>query len=205
MTVAVVKPVDMKTAEIVEVYNQIADRPVKKFESRNTAIERLVRLLEDRGMEVVVLNGVLTARVAGTEVDEAEDTEEMAPVDMSHLADSMPPVVAAAVATGQDWLIRRPSPEQRRSTNTNPVGRPTRGRHSGHPESWRIEVISATNPKKVGSRAAARFDCYGRGCTVGEFLDRCHTLGHYQHRHQCRADIHWDIAHGFIRVVEPRQ
>lgn len=190
-------PNDLSTVEIVRVYNTIADRPVKKFESRGIAVTRLELLLEKSGMELAEVDGQHVARVSSAEVDPAEDAEPTSVVRGQHVEQGEAPT--------HDWLVRRPTTEARRAVVTAAPGRPVRGRHSGHPEAWRIEVVSRTNPKKAGSAAALRFEQYGSGCTVGEFLDRCVALGHHEHRHQYRADIHWDIRHGYVRVVAPAE
>jgi hypothetical protein len=59
-----------------------------------------------------------------------------------------------------------------------------------YPDSAVITVKSASNPKRVGSKAHATFALYKNGGTVGEFLK---AGGFY-------AAISWDVGHGFIEV-----
>ncbi len=55
----------------------------------------------------------------------------------------------------------------------------------------RIKVLAKENPKRVGSASRERFSLYRNGMSVTEFLKAGGS----------RADIRWDIKHGFIEVV----
>jgi hypothetical protein len=57
-----------------------------------------------------------------------------------------------------------------------------------------ITLLVTDNPKRVGSAARERFTLYRSGMTVGQFL----AAG------GLRADISWDVDHGFIRLDDPR-
>jgi hypothetical protein len=56
----------------------------------------------------------------------------------------------------------------------------------------------ASNPKKPGSRAHARFALYSAGQTVAAFIEACVKAG-YPER-EARADISWDRRKGFISI-----
>jgi hypothetical protein len=76
---------------------------------------------------------------------------------------------------------------------------------SVHGDDWKIKLVAATNPKREGSDAAARFALYKDGMTVAEFLEACAALGQQLNgkpmpRFRFRADIKWDEAKGFITL-----
>lgn len=54
-----------------------------------------------------------------------------------------------------------------------------------------IRILVATNPKKPGSKAYARFALYKEGMTVQQFLNRGGT----------RSDLHYDIDHKYIDIT----
>lgn len=58
-----------------------------------------------------------------------------------------------------------------------------------------ITVLVASNPKKVGSKARDRFDLYRSGSTVAEAIRAGVTM----------ADVKYDAAHRFVRVIRATQ
>ena len=137
---------DVKTAAIVELYNALAERPVKKFADRATAEARLTAALAAAGMILV----------------EGEDGS---------------PDVAAAPAQKK---AKAPAAER--------SGR--RGPPPAFPDSGKIKVLVAENPKKKGTLTHARFEFYKTAKTVGEFM----ALGGR------REDVIWDAKKGFVEV-----
>ena len=59
-----------------------------------------------------------------------------------------------------------------------------------YPDEACIKLTVKTNPKKKGSAAHGRFELYASVGTIGEYL----KLG------GLRADLSWDVKHGFIEV-----
>ena len=53
-----------------------------------------------------------------------------------------------------------------------------------------ITLLAATNPKKAGSKSAARFALYRTGLTVAQYCAAGGRVG----------DIQYDVKHGFISV-----
>jgi hypothetical protein len=67
------------------------------------------------------------------------------------------------------------------------------------PDTARIVVLSAENPKKRG--AAAKFNHYKRGAegmTVGEYIEASHKAGNA--KAVAKEDVKWDFTAGFISV-----
>jgi hypothetical protein len=66
-----------------------------------------------------------------------------------------------------------------------------------------IFVLASANPKKPGSRSAARFALYATNKTVTEYVAACVALGQPNARRNATADIAWDLKHGFIAHTAP--
>lgn len=58
----------------------------------------------------------------------------------------------------------------------------------------KIKLLVAENPKRKGTQAAKTFRLYNKVSTVEEFLAKGGT----------RADLAWDTARGFIKVMAAR-
>lgn len=54
-----------------------------------------------------------------------------------------------------------------------------------------IELCRIENPKRKGSKSAARFDLYQNGMTVATFIQKGGT----------RGDINWDVDHEHIKLI----
>lgn len=64
----------LSTSQLVELYNLIADKPVKSFRDKTTAVRRFAATLESSGYEVFEAEpGDYDVRVSSTEVDPTED------------------------------------------------------------------------------------------------------------------------------------
>jgi hypothetical protein len=70
----------------------------------------------------------------------------------------------------------------------------TEGGRKGRAPAWpletKIKVLVAENPKRAGSASFDRFALYGKGTTVGAFLEAGGTSG----------DLHWDSEHEYISI-----
>lgn len=70
-------------------------------------------------------------------------------------------------------------------------------------ETATVTLVSATNPKRAAS--AKRFALYGAKpgatTTVKAYLDGCLALQPDEPRYRWRADLAWDVKHGFITVA----
>ncbi len=70
-----------------------------------------------------------------------------------------------------------------------------------YPEDATITVLAEKNPKKVGSAAAAIFEFYKSGQTVGDFFAAtAEFVFKDKKRPGTYADITYDVGHGYIKV-----
>jgi hypothetical protein len=70
-----------------------------------------------------------------------------------------------------------------------------------YPEDAVITVLAEKNPKKAGSAAAAIFDFYQSGQTVGDFFAATANFSFKdKKRPGTYADITYDVGHGYIKV-----
>jgi uncharacterized protein with ParB-like and HNH nuclease domain len=61
-----------------------------------------------------------------------------------------------------------------------------------------ITLLVDQNPKKPGSASYDRFQLYRNGQTITEYRAACESAGHTIKN--ARADLRWDLEHGFISV-----
>lgn len=77
------------------------------------------------------------------------------------------------------------------------------GRHSeAFPEGYAITVLAATNPKKAGTAAAARFALYKTGMTVGEY--RAAVKAAFP-GFDCLRDLRFDTERGYVSVAPAKK
>ncbi len=70
-----------------------------------------------------------------------------------------------------------------------------------YPEDAVITVLAEKNPKKAGSAAAAIFEFYKSGQTVGDFFAATASFSFKdKKRPGTYADITYDVGHGYIKV-----
>jgi hypothetical protein len=70
-----------------------------------------------------------------------------------------------------------------------------------YPEDAVITVLADKNPKKAGSAAAAIFEFYKSGQTVGDFFAATANFSFKdKKRPGTYADITYDVGHGYIKV-----
>lgn len=67
----------------------------------------------------------------------------------------------------------------------------------GVPESAKIKVLVASNPKRVGSKAADVFACYKDGMTVGQF---CDAVDATDRKGEATPNLVYDASHKFIEI-----
>lgn len=71
---------------------------------------------------------------------------------------------------------------------------PSEGGRKGRAPAWpletKVKVLVSENPKRAGSASYDRFALYGKGTTVGAFLEAGGTS----------ADLHWDSEHEYISI-----
>jgi hypothetical protein len=77
----------------------------------------------------------------------------------------------------------KPETKSNAKANTKPEGKP-KGEHA------LITLLTKENPKRPGSSCYTRFTYYKTGMTVEAYLAAGGT----------RADIAWDVDHGFISL-----
>lgn len=72
-----------------------------------------------------------------------------------------------------------------------------------------IRLQVQENPKRIGSKAYARFQLYRDGMTVEEYGSACHAApeGTKVRKNDFLVDLAWDSdpAHHFISIVKPNQ
>lgn len=70
-----------------------------------------------------------------------------------------------------------------------------------YPEDAVITVLVDKNPKKAGSAAAAIFEFYQTGKTVGDFFEATDKFVFKDKKRPATyADITYDVGHGYIKV-----
>jgi hypothetical protein len=166
-------PATLSLAQMAELYNLIADKPIKKFKDKPTAIARLEKALADSGMEVFEVDGEWDVRVSSSEVDETEDTVENKERE-------------EAVPSDQLGVAKARNSGGRRS--------PLLGK--------KIVLKRTENPKRKGSRTAVRYEVYSEeGCrTSDDFMAICleRNLGT---RREILSDLAYDSQQHFIRLA----
>jgi hypothetical protein len=98
---------------------------------------------------------------------------------------------AATEGAPADAEVQKPAKEKSARSNLAKV----------YPEDATITVLAEKNPKKAGSAAAAIFEFYKSGQTVGDFFAA--TAGFSfkdKKRPGTYADITYDVGHGYIKV-----
>lgn len=144
MTVAL-ETISVKT--LADLYNLLAETPVKKFADRPTAIKRLNALLEKHAYEVFEVDGEYDVRPIE------------APVDIHAASNAL---IAGAVANNPELAAIVKAPVQK-----NKGGK--RGPAPEFADDMIINVLVA-NPKRANTASWDRFAMYKDGMTVGDFL-----------------------------------
>lgn len=164
-------------------YNELAAVSVKRFSDVAAAVRRTSDLLKEKGWVLVQLT------------DGEQVPEEAIRLGTQRGDQPTTYLVPAAVLAP-----KKPAPKKPTSAPTTTA----RGPKPEVSEAAVITVLVDKNPKRAGSRAAARFALYRPGMTVGIYLTKAHDLEQgLEARHWYRADIRWDLAHGHISVKEP--
>lgn len=164
----------LSLTSLLALYNSAAETKIKAFRDKPTALARLTKLLDERGLEVFMNDdGAADLRAATAEV-EAPEPVEPGPA----------PTVAPAAP--------RPPVAVRRTTNTALA---RRGRAPKFADNWVILSV-APNPRHPSYASFARYALYVPGMTVLDYL----TLAGGRDR---LVDLRWDVAHGFI-VIGPQ-
>ena len=124
-----------------------------------------------------IIAGSLVALTGCSAKDEAPKTPAAAP--------KTPPVVAAAAADAKpaEAEVKVPLAKMRGPR--------------GVPESAKIKVLVASNPKRVGSKAADVFACYKDGMTVGQF---CDAVDATDRKGEATPNLVYDASHKFIET-----
>ena len=171
MTV-VLEALSVKT--LADLYNLLAETPVKKFADKATGVKRLTALLEQHAHEVF----------------EADGEYDVRPISAPEQADphaASNALIAGAVASNPELaeLVKAPA----KKTKT------TGGKRGPAPDYSDDSVITVlvANPKRPSTASWDRFSLYKDGLTVGEFLSKGGR----------RADIAWDVKHEYISVKKP--
>lgn len=103
-------------------------------------------------------------------------------------AGSKKPVAKAAAKKAVAKKAEKPAKAAKPTKEASTEGR--RGRAPAWPLETKIKVLVSENPKRAGSSSFDRFALYGKGTTVGAFLEAGGTS----------ADLHWDSEHEFISI-----
>lgn len=204
---------DLKTAEIVKLYNTVAEKAVFKFADRKTAEARLQKLMAEKSLTLVAVGDGFSLEAAdyspegGNAVDPTEDAEEPTeqPADeqsaeataagqppADEITDGEPTEEQAAAAKSladriAEAKAKREAEEKAKKSATK-TGK--RGPAGTYADDATIQVLVKDNPKKAGSASAKRFAIYKSGMTVAEFLKAGGT----------RADLAWDAKHEFVKI-----
>lgn len=155
----------LSVATLADLYNLLAENPVKKFSDKAAGVRRLSALLILKSHEVFQAEGEYDVRPIeqlGEKIDATETLNTDEYVEMVSIAAD--------------------KPKKTRGGKRGPAPR--------HADSAVITVLVA-NPKKKGSASWDRFQLY---------LTTQGTVGDYLAAGGRRADLDWDVAHGFISV-----
>lgn len=100
----------------------------------------------------------------------------------------VPPAEVDPLTVGATPVVRdEPAPKQRAKLNLDDATNYHRI----------IRVVAKGNPKKPGSQAATDFLHYRDGMTLLTYLN-----DERMPRRRARANVQWDLEHGFIRLEE---
>lgn len=112
------------------------------------------------------------------------DTAKTGAVPIKPLSPQAPKAVPSADAAAAPKVAKTPKepkvPKEPKESNFQKV----------YPDSAKISLLVAANPKRKGCKAYAIFDLYKDGMSVGDFIK---AGGRY-------SALSWDTGHGFIKV-----
>ncbi len=171
---------NVKTSAIVELYNTLADKPVKKFTDRATAEARLYQLLTEKKLGLVVSDeGAIEAR------DPKEDT-----TSSDHTITLTEVVGDKAKAKALREQIAEAKAKREAEKKPAAAKSGARGPAPLYADDGKIKVLAAENPKRAGTASHARFELYSGVKTVADYV----AAGGR------RADLDWDVQHKFVEV-----
>lgn len=158
---------------LADLYNLIAETPVKKFADKATGVKRLTKLLEETSHEVFESEGEYDVRPIATEQADP------------HAASNA--LIGNAIANDPELAALVQAPAKKVKT----VG----GKRGPAPDFSDDSVIAVlvANPKRPNTASWDRFAIYSDGMTVGSFLSKGGR----------RADLAWDSKHEFISIKKP--
>ena len=202
MTPSNQKATELKTSTIVALYNAHAEKPVTKFADRATAETRIAKLIEDKGL-VLMIDGDTFSLVekepdfskgSGNEIDPLEDTEKTvrelsdgSPEDEQKLEEKTDEQKPLAERIAEAAAARKAAAAAKKPAKKG--GR--RGPAGTYADTAKITVVVTENPKKAGTASHTRFAVYKTGMTVAEFLKAGGK----------RADLDWDVSHKFVSIA----
>jgi acetyl/propionyl-CoA carboxylase alpha subunit len=194
---------------LVDVYNSLTGSKVKKFESREVGVRRLLQALESVAVEAGstpeddmnsnVYQQELDHQGYHTTVDDESIQEEEQEESGSAEEAKRQEREAAKEAKRQEREAAKEAKRQEREAAKEAKQQEREAAKEASSSLGRnkfttsavIKLLVNQNPKKYGA-AAQRFELYRDGMTVEEALLRG----------VLRADLSWDTRHGFIRVEE---
>lgn len=128
-----------------------------------------------------------------------ETAEDLTPPAVEAVADLTPPTEKPK---RQRKAKKEAAVEGTEASKTETKPASTRSNLSKmYPEDAKITVLADKNPKKAGSAAAAIFEFYKTGQTVGDFFAATAEF-HFKDKKRpgTYADITYDVGHGYIKV-----
>lgn len=192
-------------AELTAIYNEHADKPVKKFSSKAVALDRVLAMAAEKGLSIT---GLLPAK--GGEAGEDTRTPEQAVVDEvlgpdteEASPEAEPEPVRKGPPTPYEIQQARKAKRSRGGTATGEAApRAEGGRVAQFQEGAVIHILKPIGARD-GSFRAQRAAVLKEGITVGEYLDGAHAANNGKRpRHRYMADIRRYVEGGFIKVGE---
>jgi len=159
-------------ALVLKLYNVLAEKPVQKFENRQTGHERFVRLLTDR--------------FGNVELTETDLTDDGIPPPTETQRDSDPKAQTSepTMEEGAEDMAGKKNGKAAKAKAPK-TGRTRRDANA------KITLLVKENPKRKGTESCKRYDKYKSGMTVAEALKAGITP----------ADLSYDVKHGNIKIA----
>lgn len=196
---------DLTLGQLLSVYNQLSEKPLKKFGQHSIAEARVAPLLAAGKLAITTqppLKGEFTLVEGGLYLCDMTKAKPAAKVEPKHplvqqFAKAMKAATPAKPATPKKPAAKKPT-----KAKAAPQTAATR-----YADDMVIMVLAEANPKKAGSMAAGRFALYTSGMTVAEYRDavvkhdEALGLSRKQGMLDSRNDLAFDSERAYIAVA----
>lgn len=186
MTTTTVNLADLTLGQLLSVYNQLSEKPLKKFGQHSIAEARVAPLLA-------------AGKLALTADKPAVEHAVIACEPALYLSSMVKPAKAKAAPKAK-------TPAKPAKAKAAPKAAPQTAA-TRYADDMVITVLAEANPKKAGSMAAGRFALYVSGMTVAEYRDavvkhdEALGLSRKQGMLDSRNDLAFDSERAYIAVA----